>query len=237
MIQKLLLFFCFVTLQLSIAQETFELKGKIVSQSSSLQNINILNDTRGTGTFSDEYGNFKLNVAVNDTLFITAIFIKPLTYVVLPKDKIKQTLYLPVENNVNNLDEVTLLEYKSITPEKLRIIPYGIKVKTYSERRLATARSGILDPLINAITGKTKRLKKELEIERKELLREEIMLDYNEQFIQERIKIPEAYVNGFYYYLIEQPDFIAVYKSKNQAKTEYAIIAKGQEYLNIISKK
>lgn len=77
------------------------------------------------------------------------------------------------------LQEVVVNENTAITAENLGIIPKGQKKYTQAERQLATAGdfkpimllgllggSMQLDPLINKINGRTKRLKANVEIEK-----------------------------------------------------------------------
>jgi hypothetical protein len=59
---------------------------------------------------------------------------------------------------------------------RICIIPYGQKKYSPAERKLYTARSGLLDPALNWITGRKAMLKKEVIVEYKEQML--IKLDY-----------------------------------------------------------
>ena len=80
-----------------------------------------------------------------------------------------------------DLKEVIINEHPEITAENIGVIPYGQKKYTPAERKLYTAGDfkpihllGLLggtlavDPIINKINGKSKKLKKEIEVEKKE---------------------------------------------------------------------
>lgn len=230
-----------------MAQETFILKGKVVSQSNNLEGIHIINITEDKGVTSERGGYFEINVSENDTIIFSAIHLKGYMYIVTNEDIRKELLFIPMESLVNELDEITLTEYKSITTESLGIVPKGMKKYSPAERKLAAAEefkwySPLLIPvggmsvdgLINGISGRTKQLKKELEVERKEIVLENVEADYSKEFLKERLKIPDENTDGFYYYIIEQPQFIRVYKSKNKTMTEFVLNELATRYLELL---
>jgi hypothetical protein len=70
--------------------------------------------------------------------------------------------------------------------------------------KLYTARSGLLDPALNWITGRKAMLKKEVIVEYKEQML--IKLDYLFlPVLHSNIKIPQEYVRGFQYYVLKTP--------------------------------
>jgi hypothetical protein len=87
----------------------------------------------------------------------------------------------------------------------LGIIPYGQKKYSPAERKLYTARSGLLDPALNWITGRKAMLKKEVIVEYKEQML--IKLDYLflPEYYTQTLKIPQEYVRGFQYYVLKTP--------------------------------
>lgn len=242
----LLSFLLITAFQFSFSQD-FILKGKIVSQSESIENITVYNKSKTIGTFSDSNGYFNIKVAVGDSLLFSAIHLKIFKYKITVEDSTKTLLYFPMESRVNVLDDITVTEYKSITPESLRIIPSGMKIKTPVERRLYTAGkfkwySPLLIPLggmdvdgmINAISGRTAMLKKELEIEKKTFLIDEIKLDYDKKYLIEKLNIPEDYAEGFYFYLVDQPRFKGIYKGDDKIQCEFELAKLAVQYLEII---
>jgi hypothetical protein len=56
--------------------------------------------------------------------------------------------------------KVVIDENSQISAENLGIIPYGQKKYSPAERKLYTARSGLLDPALNWITGRKAMLKR-----------------------------------------------------------------------------
>ncbi|MGK4568979.1 hypothetical protein [Flavobacterium sp. 3HN19-14] len=116
------------------------------------------------------------------------------------------------------LEEVKVNNLNNINAVSLRIIPKTIVTKTPAERRLSTAGdfkpiqllnilggSMPLDPVFNAINGKTKRLKKELVLEKKEsdvlFLKEKY-----QQYLKESYKLTDDEALQFIWYAIEEKD-------------------------------
>ena len=81
-------------------------------------------------------------------------------------------LFVKLEPLLNNLEEITVIEYKNINAVALGIVPAGQKTYTPAERKLYTATGGgnryglstavSLDGIINGISGRTKMLKKKV---------------------------------------------------------------------------
>lgn len=233
--QKLFFLLLLFGNQFLLAQESFELKGKIVSQSSDLESITIFNQTQKKGTYSDASGYFFIQTSIADTLFFSAIHLKPYIHVITLNDSVKKVLFVPMESNVKELNELSLTEYKNITAEALGIVRPGIVVKTQAERKLLAAKDGILNTLLNAISGRTKQFKKEVAVEKKEMLMEDLRFDFDAKYVIKKLQIPKDYVKGFYFYLVEQTEFVEAYKSKNQIKTEFVISKMAVQYKNIIT--
>jgi hypothetical protein len=59
-----------------------------------------------------------------------------------------------------------------------------------------------LDPLINKINGRTKRLKKRSDF-RKKGIKYKIFGGFEEDYFVKYLKIPSEYVEGFKYYAVE----------------------------------
>lgn len=245
--EKLLfiILFAFIAPQI-LAQDEFELKGKIVSQSTNLEGINVINQTKSIGTATSRGGYFTIRASVNDTVIFSAVHLKAYLHIVKEEDKEKELFFVPMEALLTELEEVTLTKYQNITPEALGIIPKGMKKFTPAERRLASTGdfkwySPLLIPvggmsvdgLINAISGRTAMRKKELAVERNEILLENIKLDFDEEFITSKLKIPEDYVEGFYFYILDEAEFLRPYKAKNKTMTEFVLSKLASQYLEL----
>ena len=121
------------------------------------------------------------------------------------------------------------------------------KQYTPAERRLRTAGefhwySPLLIPLggmsvdglLNAITGRTSQLKKELVVERKEFLLVKINNLFQENHFTEVLKIPVEYVKGFQFYIVEDEKFVAALNDKNKTMATFLMGELAVKYLEII---
>lgn len=223
-----LIYFLFFTFNSLFAQKSVEIKGKVVSNSNFLEGIHVVNKSKDIGVTTSAFGYFTIMGSEQDTLIFSAVHLKATQYIITNLDVENKTIKVSVEQLLTELEEITLLKYKNITPEALGIIPEGMKTYTPAERRLAASQefkwySPLLIPvggmsvdgLINAISGRTNMLKKELEVERNELLIEKVKLKYDKNYLVDELEIPEDNVEGFYFYIIDDPKFRSSFKSNN----------------------
>jgi carboxypeptidase-like protein len=84
------------------------ISGKIVSFNNYVHNVHIINLNNKRGTISDNLGNFKIRVKVNDTLLLSAIQYQNLK-IIITKSHIKSKIIkIYLEASITNLDEVFL---------------------------------------------------------------------------------------------------------------------------------
>lgn len=237
-----LLVFLFPLCQFVFSQDIFLMKGKIVSDSHNLEGIHVVNYSKHEGVTTERGGYFSVNVSVNDTLLFSAIHLKGYMHVVTEEDKTREIFFVPMESNTNLLDEVTVTKYKNVTTENLGIIPRGMKSYTPAERRLKQAvgenRYGLsssvsFDGILNAISGRTAMLKKEVEVEKNERLIDDIKFHYNEEFMINKLHIEEDYVDGFVYFLLDEQEFLIPFKEKNKTMCEFVLSKLATKFLEL----
>jgi hypothetical protein len=90
-----------------------------------------------------------------------------------------------------------------------------------------------LDPLINKINGRTKRLKKEVILEKKELNIKYLGAFEEDYFVV--FENPFEYVEGFKYYAVENEKFIVILESKNKVTTEFLLGELAIKYKEIMA--
>ncbi len=242
MIKRLLPFFMFFSL-LGWAQSDTIIKGKVVSTSSSLEGIHILNLNKGIGIATDDRGYFAIRVAIGDTLQFSAIHLIATKHIIEKDDFGENLLFVEMKSKLNELEEVTIVQYKNINAVSLGIIPKNQKTYTPAERKLKTA-SGLdgqygtntkigLDPLLNWISGRTRMLKKEVQIEKNEFLIDATSDYYQKEYFTDVLKIPEDYVDGFLFYIVENSRFVMAMKDKNKKMATFVLSELAVEYLKV----
>jgi hypothetical protein len=218
-----------------------ELKGKIMAKDADLENVSIQNLTTNHTAISESGGYFHIKVSVNDTLQFSGVQFKT-KKVVLKSTDIKAELFfvnLEIENYA--LKEVVVNQYKNINAVSLGILSKPAKKYSPAERKLneATTGGGIvpLNPILNAISGRTDMLKKEIEVEKKEYTIRKLNEWFEKEYFTQKFKIPIDYVDGFQYYLAENLSFAKAVKSKNKTLAIFIMGEVANEYLAILNKK
>lgn len=173
--------------------------GQIVHDSLSVEGVHVINKTSQKNTITNEKGFFEIVAKLNDTIVFSAVQFK-LKNIVVEQGIIDEGFgEVLLEMRVEELEGVTLYNKLSGDPafdlknsgvkKKLNFYDLGIPGSTkapptQSERRLQEASMGKfqwgflttipLNPIINAISGRTKMLKKRVKLESEEAFIEKI---------------------------------------------------------------
>jgi hypothetical protein len=246
MTKKLFFFFFFFSIVVFCQNDTL-INGKIVSESSLLEDIHVINLSKNKGTVTDARGYFQINAQVSDTLQCSAVNLKATRYVITKNDLTKELLFIPMESLINELDEIAIIHYKSINAVALGIVPANQRTYTPAERKLTAAGdfkwySPLLIPLggmsvdglINAISGRTTMLKKELVVERKEILQAKTSDYFERSYFTNTLKIPDDYVDGFLFYIVENERYVRAMKDKNKAMATFILSELAVEFIKLI---
>lgn len=221
------------------AQSDTIIKGKVVSTSSSLEGIHILNLNKGIGIATDDRGYFAIRVAIGDTLQFSAIHLIATKHIIEKDDFGENLLFVEMKSKLNELEEVTIVQYKNINAVSLGIIPKNQKTYTPAERKLKAASEMSIgtiisiDPLLNWISGRTRMLKKEVQIEKNEFLIDATSDYYQKEYFTDVLKIPEDYVDGFLFYIVENSRFVMAMKDKNKTMATFILSELAVEYLKV----
>ena len=143
-----------------------------------------------------------------------------------------------LSNNMIKLNEVKIRPNSQISAYSLGIIPKPVKTPTQYERQLYTAGDfkpihllGLLggslqiDPILNAINGKTKRLKKYIQIEKQQKYQEYISENFQEYFT-EQLKIDSEYIGSFVIHLCEDKKVMDLIARKSYEELEFLMADK-----------
>lgn len=208
--------------------------GAVRVDSTAVEGVNIVNESSQKSTVTDKNGNFVLLLKEDDILVFSAVNLVTLRKKIVRSDVEKTTLLVQLQIESIPLKEVVVKEDSRISAENLGIIPRGQKKYTVAERRLYTARSGLLDRPLNWISGRTARLKKELAVSEKERLITNLEYLFEENFYTETLKINKDYIRDFQLFCIENNDFVLSLNSKNKTLSKFYIISLAKEYNKII---
>lgn len=98
-----------------LAMISQHITGKIYDDESTVRGATILNKTQNIVTYSDDAGNFKLNVAVNDSLVIRSLFHIE-QRLAIKKHDFNEVLVIELKKSLNTLDEVLLEKQPDFKP-------------------------------------------------------------------------------------------------------------------------
>lgn len=222
--------------------------GKIIVESGSVAGVNIVNLVNEKSTTSDGNGDFYILAKAEDLLVFSSVNLEYHRRSIEEEDLKAEILTIKLIAKATELDEVVVLDHSKINAVDLGISPKGIKHRTQMERKLYTAGDfkpihlvGLLggslnvDALLNSINGRTKMIKKLMELEKKVDLLEKTELLFEDEYYVNTLKIPTEYVEGFKYYIVENEKFTAVLKSRDKTRIEFAMVPLAEKYNEIIA--
>jgi hypothetical protein len=220
--------------QFSFSQEKL-LHGKIYADGNNVEGINIVNLVNEKSTVSDGNGDFYILAKAEDLLVFSAINFEYKRKIISDYDLNAKVVEIKMIPKVGQLDEVVITEYKNINAVSLGILATPAKVYTPAERKVRTATTGLIDPLLNLISGRTKMLKKNVQTERKAMLLDKIEDSYEDAYFIEKLKIPLAYVKGFKYYAVENSELVKAITAKNRTLSDLLFVQLSEKYKVLLS--
>lgn len=230
-----------LTLFLLIAEITFgqtpaskEILGQVLEQSTTVEGVNIINNTSQVSTVSDKDGSFSIVVKEGDVLVFSAVNLEPVKRRITTEDLGVSLLQIKMTAKEVELKEVIVNENANITAENLGIIPYGQKKYTPAERKVYTATSTSVDMLLNKISGRSAMLKKEVNVEKREALFRKIEYLFEEDYYTNRLRIPLDDIKGFQLYCVDDAEFAVSLNTKNKTMSMFLITELARKYLIIL---
>lgn len=231
----LTILFLFFQITFGQTKEAKQISGKILAESTSVEAVNVINNTTQRTTVSDANGLFSIVVNEGDVLIFSAVNLESLRKKMTKQDLLLDVVKVQMTAKSIDLKEVIINEHPEITAENIGVIPYGQKKYTPAERKLYTATSGGgIDGLLNTISGRKAMLKKEIVVEHKEQLLVRIDYLFEEKYYVETLKIPVDYIRGFQYYCIDDVNLAAALRSKNKTMVMFLIVQLAEKYNQII---
>ncbi|KAF9657926.1 carboxypeptidase-like regulatory domain-containing protein [Tenacibaculum mesophilum] len=227
----------------------------IQDEVSTVPNAHVINLNTKQGTFTNDNGEFRILAKANDTIQITFVGYETKKIVVGVNHFGMQENYIQLKKVPIELDEVAIKKHnllghissdtkhikseKEINAETLNLPFAGSRILTPAERRLHTATSsygGIaIDPLLNWISGRIKKLKKFKAIEDREKRIENIRNNYH-IVIEHEIKILKEDIDRFIYFAESSDDFNTLYLNNEVAMITF-LQKKSNEFKKLNPKK
>lgn len=201
-------------------QRRQELRGLIVEDTLPIPDVHVLNLSALKATISDADGFFRIEAGLGDTLLFSAVRYRRTSLVIDASVLGAVSLLVPLQPFVNELDEVVVSPYdlsgdldkdvgrlpavNPVTAFSLGLPNAGARRFTQTENRLheATTGAGIvpLNPVLNALTGRTRRLRKQLALEQRYEKARQIRMQYPDSIFVGRLGIPEGRIADFMYF-------------------------------------
>ena len=230
-------------------QDRSVFNGKVVSNTSDLEGIYVINAQTEETVTTDASGSFSILAKADDVLVFSSISFKEKRVLLKQEDFSNLNFSVNLTMVMYQLQEVVVKRYDNINAESLGIVPLGQKKYTVAERKLqtatalnATADAGMMaggsisaDPLLNFFSGRTAMLKKEVAVEKKEFFMKLLENMFSLEHFIDRLKIPADYVKGFEYYAVENDKFTAILNSKNKTSTEFLLGELAVKYKEMIA--
>lgn len=254
---KLLFFFLFcLSLSAYTQQEGKLLRGRVSSSTKDVVGVVLQNISSNRAVITDMDGNFSIQVQINDTLRFSAVQFKRKTLVVNQVIFDTEFIVVPLDEFVNELQEVVVRPYnlsgdlnqdlgqlkleKDVSAEALGLPNAHSKIPTQSERKLQQATFGKfnagmilappLDPIINAITGRTKMLKNRVKVDNTYARTQRVQGFYVDSLIVATLKIPFEKLDDFMYFCEVDEAFQLLVDTHDKLKIWDFMVEKSRAY-------
>jgi len=257
-LKQTLLFFILIFSYSSISSQSVEIQGRIKSNND-VENVHVINKTAQVFTITNNEGLFNIMAKLNDTIVFSSIQYISKEIIISKEIVLNKAVLVMLEEQINTLDEVLigkiltgdlLYDVKNVEGKRpinfydVGIPGYTGKPATQSERRLDQAGEfkpkmlagmllggASLDPIINGLSGRTKMLKKRVEIESKETLMQSIKGRLSKDFFVSN-PLDEDLRMDFFYFCADDVNFIKHCKNQTDFKILIFLRMKYRQYVN-----
>lgn len=212
------------------AQERFSVQGTVRSRDSIIENVHVKNISSGKYSVSGDDGIFQLKMKAGDTLVLSHMGMEDLINYVKAEDLRKLPIIFRMTESSTELREVVVKETSEINAVSLGIIPKKIEKLSMNERRLRTAGDfkpihllGLLggsleiDPILNAINGRTKKLKRNIGIEKAQRNIAFFEIHYK-SYMEDTMGLTGGEPALLIDYMLEREELSQLLEEKNDAK-------------------
>lgn len=204
-----------------------QIEGRVYSESGDVAATHVLNISAKKASITDKDGFFTITAKLGDTLVFSAVQYKRKSMMVTSAMLDSKLLYVPLEEVLTQLDEVIVTPYNLtgdmatdlarteiepvVTASTLGLPNAFVKPLTQAERLLneATTGGGLipLNPLLNALTGRTKMLKNRIARNEKYERTQRVRAFYPDSLYTTEFRIPKEKIADFMYFCEVDPAF------------------------------
>lgn len=233
---KLPLFFLFSTVSMVAQTEVSkDLEGRVYSDDGDVAATHVLNLTTRRATITNSNGFFTIQVHLQDTLQFSAVQYQKKTIIITKSILESKLISVHLEDALTELDEVTVTPYNLsgdiakdllslnlapvVTASTLGLPNAYVKIPTQAERELAAATANpfmSFDPLINALSGRTKMLKQRVARNKLYDRTERVRDFFADSVYQKELRIPIEKIDDFLYFCEVDPQFQQIVDTHDQ---------------------
>lgn len=222
----------------SQSKENKKMYGKITAGQASVEDIEVINFSNATQTRTNSKGEFYIYARASDVLILSGTNLEHKRKTITKDEFNAGTVQIVMKPVVTELQEVVVEkgdEYSVVT---------GAKKYTPAERKLRTASKPVEmiqglgisnDAILNFLSGRTKMLKKGVQVEREIARLEKLDNYFDEAYYTESLGIPKDYINGFKYYIVGDENFAKALDQNNEAELEASIIKLAEKYKGLLA--
>ncbi len=227
-------FCCFASLVWGQKSPEKVLRLQVLVDTVAVEKVNVLNLRSNKMVATDKKGSCTIAVKLGDILVITAVNLETRRHEITAEEFDSAVAIQKMSYRITPLEEVNVNENANVNETSLGIVAANQKKYTPATRKLRTAQTGFLDPLLNKMSGRTSDLKKQVTIEQKEKLLLKLDGLYEEKYYTDVLKIAPDAIPGFQYYLIDDPEFARALKDKNKTLTMFYVKRLALNYNEIL---
>lgn len=222
----------------SQSKENKKMYGKVTAGQASVDDVEVINFSNATQTRTNSKGEFYIYARVGDVLILSETNLEHKRKTISRDEFNAGTIEIVMKPVVTELQEVVVEkgdEFSVVT---------GAKKYTPAERKLRTASKPVEliqglgisnDAILNFLSGRTKMLKKGVQVEREIARLGKLDNYFDEAYYTESLGIPKDYISGFKYYIVGDENFTKALDQNNETELEVSIIKLAEKYKGMLA--
>ncbi len=208
------------------------LYGRVVAGGVAIAEVDVVNLVNEKAVRSNHNGEFRILAKPDDLLVISGKDFEYMRLSVSESDYAEQPLVINLIPKAIELEETVVNAHAHINAVDLGILQSAPKVYTPAERKLYAAESGPLDAVLNMMSGRTEMRRKEVQVEKKEMLLERLkVLFEDESYFSKHLSIPADRIEAFLYFAVEDATLASAVSQKNKDLVSFNLGRLAAEFL------